>query len=92
MYGIINGVSDGQSLDNGWYLLVFYFGWLGLILLVISFFIGLKVILTGARESAILAFFLLLSPFFTGAVFSPEFLFLQMIPLLAYRIKYQNEY
>lgn len=91
-YGIINGVSDGQSLDNGWYLLVFYFGWLGLILLVISFFIGLKVILTGARESAILAFFLLLSPFFTGAVFSPEFLFLQMIPLLAYRIKYQNEY
>jgi putative colanic acid polymerase len=91
-YGMLNGETEGKSLDNGWYLLVFYFGWPGLALLISSLVGGLTAIFKGSRNMAIMIVFLILSPLFTGAVFSPEFLFLQMLVLLSYRLKCKYEH
>jgi putative colanic acid polymerase len=89
-YRLENGVNDGTTIDNGWYLLVFYFGWLGLIVSVIIFFILGKFIVKGDLKLSLLSLYFLLSPLFTGAIFSPEFLFLQFIVLISYRFK--NEF
>jgi putative colanic acid polymerase len=91
-YGMLNGETEGKSLDNGWYLLVFYFGWPGLALLISALVGGLSAILKGSRNTGIMVVFFILSPLFTGAVFSPEFLLLQMLVLLSYRLKCQYEH
>jgi putative colanic acid polymerase len=90
-YGMLNGLNQGTSLDNGWYLLMFYFGWVGFIMFLLCTSGALWACIKGSKELGMLAVYLMLSPFFTGAVFSPEFLFLQMLVLFAYKLKVQHE-
>ena len=84
-YSLSNGAAIGKTIDNGWYLLTYYFGWIGILLFISYISIGLHLALK-YRNGSIEAFqFLLLSPFFTGAVFSPEFLFLQALVIFTFK-------
>ncbi|VVN27812.1 hypothetical protein [Pseudomonas fluorescens] len=84
-HSLSNGDTIGKTIDNGWYLLFYYFGWSG----VLAFFgyitIGLRLAIKYKKGSLETYQFLLLSPFFTGAVFSPEFLFLQAIVIFTFK-------
>lgn len=90
-YGMLNGVTAGKTLDNGWYLLIFFFGWPGLILFISSIYGAIVAGIKGNQYLAVTVGFFMLSPLFTGAVFSPEFLLLQMLVLFSYRLKYKIE-
>jgi putative colanic acid polymerase len=85
--GVLNGTEFGQTLDNGWYLIAFYFGWIGVffVLLFLLFCIFLFVI--GDRAQRILIIYLVLAPIFTGAVFSPEFFILMYVVCMSYKLK-----
>lgn len=78
-----NGDRVGSSLDNGWYLIIYHFGWLGLVFNVL----GISTFawkLFSKRNQAIYLF-ALLSPFFTGAIFSPELAFMYVILIIIHR-------
>ncbi|KOX63234.1 hypothetical protein AA303_20450 [Pseudomonas psychrophila] len=84
-HSLSNGASIGKTIDNGWYLLFYYFGWIGVFIFASYLIIGFKLALK-LRNGSIEAYqFLLLSPFFTGAVFSPEFLLLQAIVIFTFK-------
>jgi len=82
-YQIPHGVGYGESIDNGLYLLIFYFGWLGLLLAV-----GVAVLLLVAiaRRLSVLSLcvaVLLLGCFFNGGIFLPEFALMAMYLIYA---------
>lgn len=84
-YSLSNGAAIGKTIDNGWYLLTYYFGWIGILIFISYITFGLHLALKH-RNGSIEAFqFLLLSPFFTGAVFSPEFLLLQALVIFTFK-------
>ncbi|MBQ0943122.1 hypothetical protein KAK07_07220 [Ideonella sp. 4Y16] len=72
-YLIPHGNGYGESIDNGLYLLIFYFGWIGLIavfLLIYKFF-GLWY--RGQAKLALCLLVVLLGSFFNGGIMLPEF-------------------
>lgn len=84
LYSIVSGYQLFQfgsqqaiTLDNGFYVIIFYFGWFGLISLILF---ALWVIL-GSRKSSLsdtlgrksIHLWLALSLLFSGAIFAPEF-------------------
>lgn len=78
-YGILNGAAAGDSLDNGFYVIVFYFGWLGLIASItlgswalVSVARGLR---TGSVAQAVLPFWAVGSLLFSGGIMLPEYVF-----------------
>jgi len=78
-YGILNGAAAGDSLDNGFYVIVFYFGWLGLIASIalaswalVALGRGLR---TGSVPQAILPIWVVGSLLFSGGIMLPEYVF-----------------
>lgn len=79
-YSLYLGDELGTSLDNGVYLLIFYFGWLAVL------GIGVWALLALRNRVYFVQFLFLLSILaFTGAIFSPEFAFLVGLLILAWR-------
>ena len=79
-YAIYNGADVGTSLDNGYYVVVYYFGWVGVIGCAIFIFLVVKASLTRAPGDAVrrVGLALVAAPLFTGAVFGLDFLCLCM--------------
>lgn len=76
-YNLQNGAEIGSSLDNGFYVLVYYFGWPGLIALFIWGLATMRFTFLGSRQVEGLAwlipFWLLACMFFSGGIVLPEF-------------------
>jgi putative colanic acid polymerase len=85
-YGVLNGTEVGTSLDNGVYLIVYYFGWPGLALLTVGAFIGGCHFLRHPGERTIVAMlFVFLSLTFSGGIFLPEYQLLIALVVLSAR-------
>jgi putative colanic acid polymerase len=74
--GLANGTTRGSSLDNGWYVLIYYTGCLGLVA-ILALAIHYVSKLVHAHHSTdgaspLTGMTLLVIPFFTGAVLTPE--------------------
>lgn len=91
-FGILNGEQVGVSIDNGYYVLLAHFSWIGVIFSVCFFckmiFEFKKNLMLG--ENKYLAYLLfLIMPLYTGAVFSPEFIFVNVI--LIFSVRFQSD-
>lgn len=79
-----NGQDAGVSIDNGYFLLIFYFGWVGLAVcfLIIAFLLHQMTyaIRNGTGKAPLFAW-LLFSFMFTGGIFLPEFAFMVWLSL-----------
>ena len=85
-YSILNGAKVGTSIDNAIYLIIFYFGWIGLfpfILLVLQFF---KSILAQKKDQSLVILYVVLSFCFSGGILLPEYAFVLMLIIYSYRI------
>ncbi len=88
--GVLNGGSFGSTLDNGWYLLIFYFGYVGVFAgFVFVIWLLYRIGVSESFKDGVFYSYFLMIPFFTGAVFAPEFLFLQMVVVISYRSRSQ---
>jgi putative colanic acid polymerase len=85
-YRIAHGASIGTSLDNGAYVLVFYFGWLGVAALIVLLGALLRGWLTGNRPLLVGSTYLLFSLLFSGGILLPEYAFLVMLIIYQYRL------
>ena len=74
-YQLLNGASAGASLDNGVYLILFYFGWTGVVLILIAICATLRNMLKSSSTSTpwVVSIWLFGSLFFSGGIFLPEF-------------------
>jgi putative colanic acid polymerase len=73
------------SLDNGAYLLVFYFGWPGVLLLAALLAVSIRTLIVRRRQgglSWIAPIWLIGSLFFSGAIMAPEFALMTGIVLV----------
>lgn len=88
-YDLQNGDSLGASIDNGWYVYVMYFGWFSVFILFFLFFVCMSLFKNKyvSDKAPALLLFITLSPFFTGAVFSPEYLVLQLLVIISLQIR-----
>lgn len=74
--GLLLGTELGTSLDNGIYVYVYYFGWVGIIIAAAGLVALLARSLVDrpfARIAVLAVPVLVLSALFTGAVFTPEY-------------------
>jgi putative colanic acid polymerase len=87
-YGLEMAGVQAKSLDNGFYVVVFYFGWLGLILLLLLLYGVLKwASRTRMRGYAWIApLWLFSSLFFSGGIMAPEFALMSFLAISSYRI------
>lgn len=74
-YQLLNGAAVGGSLDNGFYLIVFYFGWFGVVgVLAIIGWAFVAVLRSGRRSLAWMGpVWVVGSLGFSGGIFLPEF-------------------
>ena len=71
-----NGTNSGVTIDNGYFLLVFYFGWVGLFCCVLLLVWAVRLSLqkrTNRSGALPLLIWLVFCPVFNGGVFLPEF-------------------
>jgi putative colanic acid polymerase len=84
-YELLNGAQIGSSLDNGIYVVIYTFGWLG-IAAVLALGVYGVLNLRVRPERATAALFILFAAIFTGAVFSPEFVAPLVLIVLTTRV------
>lgn len=89
-YGLLNGAKAGVSLDNGLYLLVFYFGWIAVCALVFGVIRLLMAARSARYSGGVLLGFLLLALVNTGGIFLPEFVLLTCLVLLVWRFQLRS--
>lgn len=89
-YQMLNGDVITETIDNGIYLLIFYFGWIAFFAL--SWLVLYVVYLAIRRRRIDLLFFgyIALAFNFNGAVFSPEDLLLFLLVAYQYRLQSIN--
>ncbi|MBS2976538.1 putative colanic acid polymerase WcaD, partial [Klebsiella pneumoniae] len=93
-FGIMNGAQVGKTLDNGIYVLIVHFSWIAIFTILFLIYLLFKKTLVEnkikkfSRNSPILLplFFVPLSLMFTGAIFSPEYIFAVITPFLASKV------
>lgn len=83
-----NGTEAGVTIDNGYLLILFYFGWGGLLLLtclliLVAVKITHAVALLDRRISILI--WLLMCPMFNGGIFLPEFAMMFWLATATYR-------
>jgi putative colanic acid polymerase len=99
-YGILNGAAVGSSLDNGFYVMVFYFGWIGLIAAVVmigaAVFASLRSVARREIGSGLVWIWVTGSLLFSGGIMLPEFALMTWLVLQsrsqALRLDSSNEY
>lgn len=84
-YGLLQTGAEGNTLDNGLYVVVFYFGWVGLAAIVALVVKAVGQLVNGDRERALVWSMIFFSMAFSGAVFVPEFAFLIILVLYQFR-------
>ncbi|CCE75530.1 putative colanic acid polymerase WcaD [Clavibacter nebraskensis] len=74
-YDLYNGAELGTSLDNGLYVLVFYFGWIGLVLIAALAVLAIRGMLRSRRSTwgAVTPLWLFGTLFFSGGIMLPEY-------------------
>ncbi len=87
-YHLLNGSEQGKSLDNGMYLLIFYFGWIAVAFLV---FLGIKmakmISSAGSSTNALIVLgYVLTSLQFSGGILLPEYVLLLVMILYQFKI------
>lgn len=86
-YHLLNGTEITETIDNGVYLLVFYFGWTAVCaFLYLTTYFGYLILLR-RRTPSLFFGYILLGLNFNGAVFSPEDLMLFLLVLCAFRMR-----
>jgi putative colanic acid polymerase len=91
-YGLRNGAAIGTSLDNGLYVIVFYFGFVGVIALFLAA-IGVLVSVFGRRANgfgAVVPLWLFGTLFFSGGVMLPEYALMVGLALATWRVAVSN--
>lgn len=87
-YHLLNGSEVGTTLDNGMYLLVFYFGWLGVAFLA---YLVIKMLLASSSPTRtnelIVLCYVLVSLQFSGGVFLPEYVLPLIMILYQFRLR-----
>ncbi|ROR55240.1 putative colanic acid polymerase [Luteococcus japonicus] len=81
---LVNGTDVGTTIDNGLFLLVFYFGWIGLIAsltIVIGGFYWVYRAIRSKNASAPLLVWLTMCMHFNGGIFLPEFAMMMWLAL-----------
>jgi putative colanic acid polymerase len=84
-YGLLQIGSEGNTLDNGLYVLIFYFGWIGAGAVLALAITIVAYLLAGRRAPALFWTFLFFSLVFSGAIFVPEYALLLMLVIYQYR-------
>jgi putative colanic acid polymerase len=84
-YGLVQLGSEGNTLDNGWYVLVFYFGWIGVAALASMLVKTTRLVFAGNRRAALCWAFVFLSMGFSGGILVPEYAFLLLLVIYQYR-------
>lgn len=84
------GVEQTQSLDNGFYVLIYYFGVIGILLIVALLVWVIRALLArrprGESDTQWIApFWLVGSLIFSGGIMAPEFALMTWLVLMAYR-------
>jgi len=94
-YGILNGAAAGDSLDNGFYVIVFYFGWAGVIASAGLVGWAARRVLVALRTArpgpALVAVWSVGSLFFSGGVMLPEFLLMLWLLFAAHHASQRAE-
>ena len=86
-YNLLSGGEKLTSLDNGIYILVFYFGWAGIAFLAFLIYRLMKSLFrpAGINELILLTYILLSLPF-SGGIMSPEYVFMLVMILYQFRV------
>jgi putative colanic acid polymerase len=85
-YGMVNGLQRGSTIDNGFYLLVFYFGWLTVAAVVLAVLIGAVLYRRWWNLSACyFVGYLLLSMNYSGGIMAPEYVFVLVTIIYSWR-------
>ena len=78
----------GQSIDNAYYLIVFYYGWIGLIGIGYLWYMSAKTFLSGNKETFFILLFVCISLNFTGGgVVNAEYGLLLSLIIITRRLK-----
>ena len=79
---------QATSLDNGFYVVVFYFGWLGILLLLTLLYSVLKISRSSGLGSYnwIAPIWLFSSLFFSGGIVAPEFGIMSFLVIASFRL------
>lgn len=88
------GAASTKSLDNGFYVLVYYFGWIGVILVVTMMAWIAHELLFRPRSyepTWLPALWITSSLGFSGAIMSPEFAFITALAVVSYRSSLSNQ-
>lgn len=86
-YGLEMAGVKATSLDNGFYVLIFYFGWLGIFILLAMLVSTLAATRNHRAQSFawIAPIWLFTSLFFSGGIMAPEFAIMTFIVIASYR-------
>lgn len=87
-YGLEMAGVQAKSLDNGFYVVIFYFGWIGVILLLLLLYAVLK--LASKTDSTgyawIAPLWIFSSLFFSGGIVAPEFALMSFLVISSFRL------
>ena len=92
-YNLANGTTRGTSLDNGFYVIVFYFGWVGVILLLALMTLALRSAYDMRIQSPsssmkfLVPLWLIGTLLFSGGIMLPEFGIMTWLVLAMYNTK-----
>ncbi|NMM35753.1 MAG: hypothetical protein HHJ13_17515 [Phycicoccus sp.] len=90
-YGLsMAGVDQTRSIDNGYYVIIYYAGWLGLLLLLAAFaFVAARLVASsvGRLHDWIVPLWVLGSLAFSGGVVAPEFAFMSAVVIGAWGVR-----
>ncbi|MFC5931869.1 putative colanic acid polymerase WcaD [Cryobacterium melibiosiphilum] len=88
-YGFRMAGVPASSLDNGLYVIIFYFGWAGLVAVLIWFLLTLGQVLrlnsAGLAWRRIAPLWLFASLLFSGAIMAPEYGLMAWLVIVAFR-------
>jgi len=92
-YGLQMAGVQATSLDNGYYVLPFYFGWFGMVALVVLCWWAIATVIRAPKGSRswIVPVWIVGSLGFSGGIVAPEFAFMTLLAVVAFRVAREKE-
>lgn len=84
-YDLLLGDQVGSSLDNGAYVVVFYLGWLGVILLCLAALMVIRAVVALPKLLWLIPFWAFGSLLFSGGILAPEYGIMMALFVLRFR-------
>lgn len=84
-FGLLHGEGIGTSIDNGLYVIFFYFGWLAFPFFIVLIYKLFQSILLADFVGSIFWWFILASLQFSGGIFLPEYIYPFLLVLIQFR-------